>query len=118
MATPIPFPRPVRWSELRSDEAERTIREWAQDTSRVLISDHAFDRLDERFDEQQIDTPTVYRILQNGQVFGDPTKNERGHWQATMVLRMPGGRDAGVVTVILKEDKKLIVRTVMWKDLD
>jgi len=113
---PVPFQRPIRWSDLRSDEAERVIRTWAQDTSRILISDHAFDRLGERFDEEPLDTPTVYRILKVGRVLGDPIRNERGHWQTTMVLRMPGGRDAGAVTVILREDRKLIVRTVMWKD--
>jgi hypothetical protein len=113
---PIPLRRPIRWSDLRSDEAERVIRAWAQDTSRILISDHAFDRLGERFDEEPLDTPTVYRILKVGRVQGDPIRNERGHWQATMVLRMPGGRDAGAVTVILREDRKLIVRTVMWED--
>ncbi|MDP1961764.1 MAG: hypothetical protein Q8K93_06140 [Reyranella sp.] len=60
MADPVPFQRPIRWSDLRSDEAERVIRAWAQDTSRLLISDHAFDRLGERFDEEPLDTSTGF----------------------------------------------------------
>ena len=83
---------------------------------RVIITEHAFERSEERSEIEVVDTPTIYRILQTGQVFGEPIKNERGHWQATMAGRMPGGREACVVTVIVREDHKLIVRTVMWKD--
>jgi hypothetical protein len=114
--TRIPSRRPIRWTALRADEAQRVIRDWAQDTGRVIITDHAFDRLDERGPE--IDTPTVYRILRTGQVFEQPIRNERGHWQAIMIARMPGGREAGTVTVILREDAVLIVRTVMWMDVE
>ena len=117
MVDPIPIKRPPRWEKLRSDEAEKLIREWSQDTDRVVITDHAFERSDERSAIEIVDTPTIYRILQTGQVFGDPTKNEKGHWQATMMARMPGGREACAITVIVREDRTLIVRTVMWKDL-
>lgn len=116
MADPIPLKRPPRWSDLRSDEAEKIIQEWSKDTDRVIITDHAFDRSEDRSEIEIVDTPTIYRILQTGQVFGEPTKNERGHWQAIMAARMPGGRDACAVTVIVREDRTLIVRTVMWKD--
>jgi hypothetical protein len=34
------------------------------------------------------------RVLREGHVIGDPQRNERGHWQAIMARRMPGGRDA------------------------
>jgi hypothetical protein len=73
--------------------------------------------MDERTVVEPIDTPTIIRILQTGQVFGDPMRNEKGHWQATMVARMPGGRDACAVTVIVRDNRTLIVRTAMWKDL-
>jgi hypothetical protein len=116
MVDPTPLRRPPRWDNLRADEAERIIREWALDTSRVIITDHAFDRIEERSEIELVDTPTIYRILQTGQVFGEPAKNERGHWQAIMAARMPGGREACAVTVIVREDRRLIVRTVMWKD--
>ena len=116
MTEPVPLRRPVRWTDLRSDEAERTIREWAHDTSRIVITEHAFDRVDERGTDS-LDAMTVYRVLQTGAVFGDPVMNERGHWQAIMAKRMPGGRDACVVTVIVRDDRTLIVRTVMWRDL-
>jgi len=108
--------RPPRWDSLRSDEAERIIREWARDTDRIVVRDHAFERSAERSEVEPVDTPTIYRILQTGQIFGEPAKNQRGHWQATMAARMPGGRYTCAVTVIVREDRKLIVRTVMWKD--
>ena len=82
----------------------------------LIITEHAFDRVDARGTDS-LDTMTVYRVLQTGTVFGDPVVNERGHWQATMAKRMPGGRDACVVTVIVRGDHTLIVRTVMWRDL-
>jgi hypothetical protein len=116
MVDPVPLRRPPRWELLRSDEAERIIREWSKDTGRVIITSHAFERVEERSELELVDTPTIYRILQTGQVFGEPTKNERGHWQAIMAARMPGGREACAVTVIVRDDQTLIVRTVMWKD--
>jgi len=116
MSEPIPIRRPIRWTELRTDEAEQIIREWAKDTGRIIITDHAFERIDERLGEP-LDTEMVYRVLQLGRVLGDPVVNERGHWQATMAKRMPGGRDACVVTIIIRDDRTLIVRTVMWRDL-
>ena len=35
-----------------------------------------------------------------------------------MMSRMPGGRDICAVTVIVRDDRRLIVRTVMWKDFE
>jgi hypothetical protein len=117
MATePIPLRRPIRWERLPSDQAEKIIREWAQDTDRIIITDHAFERSEDRSELDRVDTPTIYRIMQTGQVFGEPTKNEKGHWQVIMAARMPGGREACAVTVIVREDHTLIVLTVMWKD--
>lgn len=115
MVDPVPFRRPIRWDRLRTDEAERVIREWAQDADRVTFTRHAFERVAER-DYGVLTTATVLRVLRKGQVIGDPERNEHGHWQAIMARRMPGGRDACVVTVIVREDRSLIVRTVMWRD--
>jgi hypothetical protein len=56
------------------------------------------------------------RVLLEGRVVDPPIRNERGHWQAIVARRMPGGRDACAVTVIVREDRSLIVRTVMWRD--
>ena len=41
MADPTPFRRSINWNKLRTDEAERLIRERVQDTDNVIISRHA-----------------------------------------------------------------------------
>jgi len=112
MAPEVPFPRPIRWARLRADEAERVIRERATDTGNVVILEHAFDRIDLR----AIVAEDVYRILRNGYVEGPPTR-DGDEWKVVVVKRMPGTREAGVVTVFTREDKHLIVVTVEWMDL-
>jgi len=114
-ADPIPLRRPLRWDRLRTDEAERVIREWAQDATRVAFTRHAFERVAER-NYGVLTTVTVLRVLREGQRHWRSARNERGHWQAIMARRMPGGRDACAVTVIVREDRSLVVRTVMWRD--
>ena len=43
-----------------------------------------------------------------------PIQNEHGDWEAVIEKRIRGSRDAGVVTIILREKEALIVKTVMW----
>ena len=112
MADPIPIRRPINLQRLRSDEAETLIHERAKVTANIYISGHAYKREEDR----TIIRPDVYRILRTGFVEGDPIINEYEKWQATMVMRMPGTREAGVVTVICENDDQLEVRTVMWMD--
>lgn len=108
---PVPFRRPINWNNLRSDEAERLIRERSKETKRVQIIGHPEDRSETR----DILLPDVFRILREGQVVDPPVKNENGDWEAVIRRRMRGTRDAGVATIVLREDK-LIVKTVMWID--
>jgi hypothetical protein len=37
-------------------------------------------------------------------------------WKVVVVKRMPGTREAGVVTLIAKDDNTLFVKTVQWMD--
>lgn len=109
------FPRPIRWDRLRSDEAERIVRQRSQEgaTGQVIFTDHTWDRVSER----EITQRDVYRILRTGHCHKAPIKNEKGDWQATMVKKIAGNRDAGVVTVILEDKELLIIRTVQWMDM-
>jgi hypothetical protein len=111
-----PFRRPVRWSNLRSDEAEREIRERVKDTDNVIISDHAFDRMDERFSGIAFTAVDVYWILETGTVQGTPTRENGQEWKVVVVRRMPGAREAGVVTLVASTNNKLFVKTVEWMD--
>lgn len=105
--------RPIRWERLRADEAEREIRRRIE-AGTLTISDHAYDRIDERGDERLLD-PDVLTILRKGTVRQQPKKEENG-WSVTVERRMPGSRDAGVVTVIVHPGDDLIVKTVEWMD--
>lgn len=115
MGEVTPFRRPVNWSKLRTDEAEQVIKQRSQPdrTANVIFTDHAWDRVDER----EITREDVFRILREGHCSDEPAKNDKGHWQAIMTKRIQGSREAGVVTVILEDDDKLIIRTVQWMDL-
>ena len=111
MTGPIPIRRPTNWRKLRSDEAQRIVKERAQKTENVFFGNHAFERIEERSIVQE----DVYWILETGSVEGDPVF-EDGEWKVIMVRRMPGKREAGVVTLFVQENEELFVKTVEWMD--
>ncbi len=95
---------------MRADEAEKLIQERAADSAKVVILGHP----EERCEERDINDVELYQILRGG-VVTDAPRLEEGDWVAVISRRIRGTRDAGVVTIILREDK-LIVKTVMWVD--
>jgi hypothetical protein len=99
---------PFRLSPAR---AQAVINETAQDTSQVILSDHALDRMDER----GISDIEVYRILQLGRVVDEPTRTEGKEWKCKVIMRLPGSRTAGVITIIL-HDGMLFAMSVEWED--
>lgn len=105
------FHRPVNWQRLRADQAQRIVRERATKTEHVFFSEHAFDRIAER----EIIQEDAYWILQTGSVEGDPAF-EDGEWKVVMVRRLPGKREAGVVTLFVRDSDELFVKTVEWMD--
>ncbi len=112
MVEPVPLKRPINWAKLRADEAEGIIRERAKDSRNVVYSDHAFDRIDDR----SITRLDADRILRTGYVEGPIQRNLEGEWEITVVKRMPGCREAGVVTIVYRENDQLFVKTVEWMD--
>jgi hypothetical protein len=58
----------------------------------------------------------VFQILREGTVFKPPVLTEEGEWKCEIEMRIPGGRDVAVVTVI-RHANRLVVVTVMWRDL-
>jgi hypothetical protein len=111
MADPVPFRRPIHWNRLRADEATRVINERAKNTDNVIIGFHAFDRVEER----SIVAEDIYWILRTGTAEGPPVLKD-GEWKVIMVRRMPGTREAGVVTLIVEENEEVFVKTVEWMD--
>lgn len=96
---------------LRPERAQELIRAVAQDTSKVILGDHAKQRMEER----EISDIEVYRLLQKGYVFEAPERTRRREWKAKMVMRLKGNRDAGAVAILLNNGF-LFVKTVEWED--
>ena len=111
MVSPTPLKRPINWRKLRSDEAERVVRQRAEDSFNVTISEHAFDRVELR----SITVEDVHWILKEGYIEGDPIF-EDGEWKVIVVKRMPGTRHAGVVKLFVQDDEYLFVKTFEWMD--
>jgi len=107
--------RPIRWSKLRRDEAERVIRQRCADTANVIFGTHAFQRMNERSSLQRLYAEDAYVILESGSVKDDPVL-ENGEWKVVVVKRMPGTREAGVVTLFTKDGTTLFIKTVEWMD--
>lgn len=91
---------------------ENRIRKIAAETSRVLLSDHAADRMWAR----GIDDSEVFEVLRLGGIRGLPWFEENKTEPACkMVFRRRGAREIGVVTIVLV-DERLLVKTVEWED--
>ena len=111
MIDPTPLKRPINWDKLNAADAERVVRERAEDSGNVFFGEHAWDRVEQR----SITRADALTILRRGFVEGEPTKTERGEWKVMMTRRLNRSRSAGVVTIILDRDG-LFVKTVMWMD--
>ncbi len=103
---------------LRTDEAARLIKAAAQDSDKVIFSDHAQERMAER----GFDIADVFWVLENGHVYQDPVLesfewngNEHKLWNVIIEKNFSGNRDIGAVTIIL-QDGDLFIKTVEWID--
>lgn len=97
---------------LSAARAEKLVRQRAQDSEKVIIGDHARNRMTER----DIDIGDVLQVLRSGTVDSDPTLTDRGEWQCKMVKKIRGARSVGVATIMLHKGK-LFLKTVEWEDL-
>ncbi len=92
----------------------KVIRRLAQDSKNVSYRAHALERLDER---NTIDILDVLKLLRLGEIEGaiNPGKNP-GEWSCLVTGKCSlDGRDAGVATIVVREEK-LIIKTVEWMD--
>lgn len=104
---PLPF-------KLSAPKALRLIREVAQDSSRVILTDHARQRMRKR----RINLPQVLNCLLKGQIDEGPALDIHGNWACSVRWRHAG--DFIKVAVAIKHDpktgQKLIVITVMYEN--
>ena len=104
--------RPINWASLKTDDAERVIREYAQDDKNVLFRTHSRTRQQER----DITRTDCLCILRDGYVEPMPKLNKQGEWEVKVTKRLRGQRYATVVTIILGNGK-LFVKTVMERPM-
>ena len=93
-------------------EAESRIHKAAERTEYIIFGRHALERMEER----GITDAQVFEVLRTGQVTEAPTQAEVGEWKCKVVKQLRGGREVGVITIILR-NAKLFVKTVEWEDL-
>lgn len=106
------FPRSHRsLQHLDNAEATRIVRLRAKESANVIFTFHAEDRMDER----GISRLDIERVLLEG-TGSSLVRNEKDEWQITMKKKTKGSREIGAVTVILSNEDKIIVKTVMWID--
>lgn len=110
MADIVPI-RPIRWGSLRTNEAETLVRARAGNNA-IIWSAHAFERIIDR----SITRVDAQRILLTGYIEADMEQQPNGDWKVIVTKKIKGRREAGIVTLILREDEKLFVKTVEWMD--
>ena len=101
-------PTPIALSRPRAQEI---LREAAQDSSRVIMTYHALERMEER----HITQTGILRILRSGTIIEGPVRNiQKANWECKVA-----GYDSGenlIVKVAIEHDKNgAIVVTVFWK---
>jgi hypothetical protein len=97
--------RDAKWAET---EVRRIV---AISEGNIIFTDHALERMDLRGFFRK----DVMNALKNGYVTEQPEPVKDG-MKCKVVRRLNVGRECGVVTVI-KKSEKLIIVTVEWEDL-
>ncbi|WP_406736970.1 DUF4258 domain-containing protein [Thioclava sp. GXIMD4215] len=88
------------------------IRFLAAESSQVIITHHA----EERMDERGITSKVMFDVLKKGMISGPIRSGKKpSDWVVKLTLQMPTRRQVGVVTVVQQGDKLIIV-TVEWED--
>ena len=98
---------------LTAKRAELLIHSMADLPHRVIFSNHAIERMEQR----GISLADVSNVLCKGYVEGIPEiANKPDEWKCKIVRHARGNRQIGVITIIICE-KKIFIKTVEWEDL-
>jgi hypothetical protein len=98
---------------MNARRAEEVVRKIAATDTAIQFTTHAQERMEER----DISLADVVRVLRNGTV-EEPPKAGKGkdEWKVKVIRHHRGCRDIGVVTLVVRESK-LVILTVEWEDL-
>jgi len=104
--------RGVTAFRLTAAVAQARVRMLAENSSNLRFTRH----IDERMVERDISVAQVRHILRTGFVDDPPVPGGfAGEWKIKITRKMPNGRVAGVVTVLINE-RTLRLLTVEWED--
>jgi hypothetical protein len=67
-------------------------------------------------EERGITDAQVYEVLRKGHVVEPPDSTKFGEWKCKIESQLRGGREIGVITIILKTGR-LFLKTVEWEDV-
>ena len=98
---------------LTASKAQAIVRALAAQTNNIIWTRHIRDRMEER----GIDSTDVMNILKKGTVEDAPTGGSKPGELKVKVTRLTGGREAGVVAVLVSEKTKIKLVTTEWEDL-
>ena len=107
-----PRPKVIPFAE-SARECMALVRKLAQKTENVMLSRHAKERMELRgFTNME-----VIQALRIGDCHDNPVPGDNpGEVKVKVVRQVPGGRTMGVITLIVKNETRLLVKTVEWED--
>jgi hypothetical protein len=111
----LPSQRPMVVSPRapRPEKLLAIIRFLAPHSEKVVFSEHAQERMEER----GISDVDVSRTLLRGSIAGPITPgNNEDEWCCKVTYQLRGSRDVGVATIVIQASS-LWIKTVEWEDL-
>ena len=97
---------------LSKKEAEQKIHEISLNSRNVIVTDHAKERMEER----GFVTQDLFGILREGYVDSEAVLDkDKNNWKYKITKRIDTIREAGVVTAIVDDYKRLIIITIEWE---
>lgn len=98
--------------KLSKKEAEQKIHEISLNSRNVVITKHA----EERMEERGFVTQDLFGILRDGYVDSEAVLDkDKNNWKYKITKRIDTIREAGVVTAIVDDYKRLIIITIEWE---
>ncbi len=93
---------------MRNVDLQQHIRTTAQDTSKVVVTAHACERMLER----EVLVFEIYSCLQHGEIVRPPTKGKSPNSRKCRMEHFVAGRPLVVIVVVDGDDPDLIVVTL------
>ena len=98
--------------KLTKEEAENKIREFVIDKSKIILTNHAIERMEERGFVMK----DLTEILQFGYIEKDGVYDEKSNnYKYKIIHKVDTVRTAGVVTAFVDSFDRLVIITIEWE---